>query len=169
MIKRVVAKSALLKKLEELEKIAPSNEPFIVFIEQVDENCFKVTSQVSKRNQKVEIETYDVSSLDEFHKLNPGIKCPVYFDDMEFSEEDEVIMFNALVKLVNESELDVLVDLMVKAIKSTDNEPLDDYMQKLIKQYHRSILETVGFDGVDYRRLTIDQLERLAFACENDE
>lgn len=169
MIKRVVTKSALLKRLEELEKVVPSNEPYIVFIEQVDEDCFKVTTQISKGKQKVEIETYDVSSLDEFHKLNPDIKCPVYFDDMEFSDEDETIMFNALVKLVSQSELDVLVDLMVKAMETTENKPLDEYLQKLIKKYHHTIVETVGFDGVDYTRLTVDQLKRLAFACEIDE
>jgi len=169
MIKRVITKSALLKRLEELEKVVPSNEPFIVFIEQVDEDCFKVTAQISRGKQKVEIETYDVSSLDEFHKLNPDIKCPVIFDDMEFSDEDETIMFNALVKLVSQSELDVLVDLMVAAIETTENKPLDEYIQKLIKKYHHTIVETVGFNGVDYSRLTIDQLKRLAFACEIDE
>jgi transcription initiation factor IIF auxiliary subunit len=71
VIKRVITKSALLKRLEELEKVVPSNEPFIVFIEQVDEDCFKVTTQVSKGKQKVEMKTYEVSSLDEFYKLNP--------------------------------------------------------------------------------------------------
>lgn len=169
MIKRVITKSALLKRLQELEKVVSSNEPFIVFIEQVDEDCFKVTTQVSKGKQKVEIETYEVSSLDEFYKLNPGINCPVIYDDMEFSDEDETIMFNTLVKLVNQSELDVLVDLMVKTIETAENKPLDDYLQKLIKKYHHTILETVGFNDVDYTRLSIDQLKRLAFACESDE
>lgn len=161
MIKKI-SKNKILQRLEQLEKVVPTNEPLVVFIKQLNDNCFQVSFQISKGNGKVEIQTYTVHSVEDFYKANPELKCPIFYDDMEYTVEDETIMFHALIKIADESEIDTLVTLMAKSMRMEGtSKELDDYIQPLIKKYRAKILETVGFDTAYYDGLTVAQLKRL--------
>jgi transcription initiation factor IIF auxiliary subunit len=89
MIKRT-AKQKILQRLELLDKAAPSNEPFIVFVEQLDSDEFQVSKHISKGVGRVEIESYKVSNLEDFYSMNSKYNCPVIIENIGLEDESEV-------------------------------------------------------------------------------
>ena len=162
--KKLLTKNAILKKLGELEaEDASYNKPEMVFIEQTEEAKWKVTEHIfrgKKRERKAV--TFDVSSPDEYLKQNPILDCPIIVDDMALNHEDLLVMFNALVKIASEEELNQLVDLLSAALESENVEALDEFEKQLIKKYQDQLLQMIGFNSVDYSRLNREQLLKLA-------
>lgn len=95
MIKKM-SKRSILQKLSELEKLAPSDKPYLVFIDPLPNGKYEVTEHIGvgvangrKRLYKsVKVIKKIVNDPQEYLDENPDLDCTVIIDDM-FEDLDD--------------------------------------------------------------------------------
>lgn len=158
MIKNKLPSKLIKERLIKIEESAPSDKPFIVFIEKGQKkNEWDVTEQYEALNKKTRSIKHIITDIDQYIKINESIPILV---DYKIDDNNIVSIWHILLQLANEEELEILVNYMIELIdKDKKNIKFTRYLMKLTRKYKEQFL-TVNMDK-PYNRLNREQLKRL--------
>lgn len=80
---------------------------------------------------------------------------------MDLDGDDEIRMFITLGKLANDAQRTKLVNLLLDAEQTGITEDFSSYVLELIKIYRLQVIESIGYDSIDFSWMTTEQLRRM--------
>ena len=158
MIKNKLPSKLIKERLRKIEESAPSDKPFIVFIEKGQKkNEWNVTEQYETLNKKTRSIKHVITDIDHYMKINENIPVLV---DYKIDDNNIVLIWKILLQLANEEELEILVNYMIEFLNTKQkNIKFTRYTMKLTQKYKEYFI-TVNMDR-PYNRLNREQLKRL--------
>lgn len=85
----------------------------------------------------------------------------IIIDNLDLDGDDEIRMFITLGKLANDAQRTKLVNLLLDAEQTGITEDFSSYVLELIKIYRLQVIESIGYDSIDFSWMTTEQLRRM--------